>query len=101
MRRIISTHASAFGITGVEYEGCYFITFKMSRGDGAELISALADEVRMQGISAEALVGGGEIPVFEKYDDYIPADLLRHAYAVDKLNTDEATERILELEAEI
>ena len=101
MRRIISTHASAFGITGVEYEGCYFITFKMSRGDGAELISALADEARTNGISAETLVGGGEIPVLEKYDDYIPADLLRHAYAVDKLNTDEAAARLTELEREL
>ncbi len=100
MRRIIASHASAFGITGVEYEGCYFITFKMSRGNDYDLISALADEVRTRGICAEALVGNGEAPVFEKYDDYVPADLLRHAYATDKLNTEEAANRILELEAE-
>ena len=100
MRKIIAAHASAFGITGVEYEGCYFITFKMSRGNDYELISRLADEVRERGINAEALVSGSEIPVFEKYDDYVPSDLLRHAYATDKLNTEEAAERILELEAE-
>ena len=100
MRKVIAAHASAFGITGVEYEGCYFITFKMSRGNDYDLISHLADEVRERGINAEALVSGSEIPVFEKYDDYVPSDLLRHAYATDKLNTAEAAERILELEAE-
>ena len=100
MRKVIAAHASAFGITGVEYEGCYFITFKMSRGNDYDLISHLADEVRERGLNAEALVSGGEIPVFEKYDDYVPSDLLRHAYATDKLNTEEAAERILELEAE-
>ena len=100
MRKVIARHASAFGITGIEYEGCYFITFKMSRGNDLDLISAMADEVRSRGLDAEALVSGGEIPVFEKYDDYVPADLLRHAYAADKLNTDEAAKRILALERE-
>ena len=100
MRKIIASRGSAFGITGVEFEGCYFITFKMSRGSDYELISALAEEVRAYGISADSLVSGGEIPVFEKYDDYVPADLLRHAYAVDKLDAKEAQKRILEIESE-
>ena len=100
VRKMIARHASAFGITGIEYEGCYFITFKMSRGSDLDLISLMADEVKHRGIDAEALVSGSEIPVFEKYDDYVPADLLRHAYATDKLNTDEAAARILELERE-
>ena len=100
VRKVIKQNAAPFGITGVEYEGCYFITFKMSRGSGEELISHLAERVRCEGLDAERLVGGSEIPVFEKYDDYVPADLLRHAYAVDKLNTAEAQERILEIETE-
>ena len=100
VRKVIARHASVFGITGIEYEGCYFITFKMSRGSDYDLIAAMADEVRSCAIDAEALVSGGEIPVFEKYDDYVPSDLLRHAYATDKLNTDEAEKRILELERE-
>ena len=100
MRKTLARHASAFGITGLEYEGCYFITFKMSHGSAEELISALADEVHERGIDPEALVGSGEIPVFEKYDDYVPAELLRHAYATDKLNVTEAEARILEIETE-
>ena len=36
----------------------------------------------------------GEIPIFEKYDAYIPHALLRHAYAEDKLRSDEAEAQI-------
>ena len=100
MRKMLIRHAAAFGITGIEYEGCSFITFKMSRGSDGELISSMADEVRTHGIDAEALVAGGDVPVFEKYDDYVPSDLLRRAYAIDKLNVDEVANRLLEIERE-
>ncbi|MBE6602428.1 MAG: DEAD/DEAH box helicase [Ruminococcaceae bacterium] len=100
MRKIIASKSQSFGITGVEYEGCYYITFKMSRGNDYELISTLAEEARTDRISAHALVSGGEVPVFEKYDDYVPADLLRHAYAVDKIDAESAKRRILEIEEE-
>ena len=99
VRRLIQAQAKRFGITGVEYEGCYFISFKMSGGSDADLISALAEQAQ-EGIDTGALVGSAEIPVFEKYDDDIPADLLRHAYAVDKLNGVEAGKRILEISDE-
>ncbi|MBQ2735690.1 MAG: DEAD/DEAH box helicase [Clostridia bacterium] len=100
MRRLIARQGAKFGITGVEYEGCYFITFKMQKGNDYELIAHLAEELRMRGLDPEELVSSGEAPVFEKYDDYIPADLLRHAYAVDKLNPAEVTRRITEIEEE-
>ena len=100
MRRLIARQGNAFGITGVEYEGCYFITFKMAKGNDYELISRLAEELRIHGLDAESLVSSGEVPVFEKYDDYIPADLLRHAYAVDKLAPAEVVKRIEEIEEE-
>ena len=96
VRRLIQSRSGQFGITGVEYEGCYFIAFKMSKGNDFELMQSLADEARA-GIDPERLVSSGEVPLFEKYDDYIPADLLRHAFAVDKLNAAEAGKRILEI----
>jgi len=100
IRKLIAKHAAAFGISGIEYEGCYFITFKMSRGNDYELISTLAEEIRRCGTDPKTLVGIGEAPVFEKYDDYVPSELLRCAYATDKLNAEEADRRILEIEAE-
>lgn len=96
VRRLIQSRSGQFGITGVEYEGCYFIAFKMSKGNDFELMQSLADEARA-GIDPERLVSSGEVPLFEKYDDYIPADLLRHSFAVDKLNAGEAGRRILEI----
>ncbi len=99
LRKLIKAEKKKFDITGLEYEGCYFIQFKMSRGNDFELISELAKKAE-QGINAEDLISSGEVPVFEKYDDYIPADLLRHAYAVDKLNPAEAGKRILEMRDE-
>lgn len=99
VRRMIRSMSAKFGITGVEYEGCYYIKFKMSKGTEQTLLDALADEAR-RGIDPERLVSSGETPLFEKYDDFIPADLLRHAFAVDKLNAAEAGKRILQIAKE-
>ncbi len=96
LRRMIRARSGPLGITNIEYEGCYFIKFKMSKGNDADLIQSLAEEAK-HGIDAERLVSSGETPLFEKYDDYIPADLLRHAFAVDKLNPDETGKRILDI----
>ena len=95
-RRLIQSESKRFGINGVEYEGCYFIRFQMSKGSDYELMQALASRAEA-GIDANSLVGSGEIPVFEKYDNYVPADLLRFAYATDKLNPIEAGERMKEI----
>lgn len=96
VRRLVQSRSGSFGITGVEYEGCYFIRFKMTKGNDFELMQSLAKQAK-SGIDPEALVSSGETPLFEKYDDYIPTDLLRHAFAVDKLNAAEAGKRILEI----
>ncbi len=100
VRKLIARVSRQFGITGVEYEGCYFITFKMAHGNDYELISSLCEEIRRRGLDGEELVGQGEVPVFEKYDDEIPPELLRRAYAIDKLNVEEAAKRMLEIEEE-
>lgn len=99
LRKLIQSRKKQFDITGVEYEGCYFIRFKMSKGNEFELMETLAREAE-QGIDAQGLVAGGEVPIFEKYDEYIPAELLRKAYATDKLNPEEAGRRILQIRSE-
>jgi hypothetical protein len=42
-------------------------------------------------------VQSGETPLFEKYDEHIPGDLLRKAYAADRLRADEAEVKIREI----
>ena len=94
LRKYIKKNATENKISGIEFEGCYYISFKMEKSSGVEFISRLLDGVEREGIICERLVDGGEIPVFEKYDHYIPHDLLRKAYATDKLRADEAEEQI-------
>ena len=100
VRRMLGQMSGRFRLSGIEYEGCYFITFKMQAGNDYELISALAKAAEEGELTGERLVSGNEAPVFEKYDDYIPPSLLRHAYATDKLDVSEAMQRIFEIEEE-
>ena len=94
LRKYIKKNATANNISGIEFEGCYYITFKMEKTSEIDFIARLLDQVEREGINCDALVEGGEIPVFEKYDNYVPHDLLRKAYAADKLRADEAEAQI-------
>lgn len=99
-RKYLKRHARELGISSIEFEGCNYMTFKLETLDASEWLKKLADKVRREGIDCMALMESGEVPVFEKYDDYIPAELLRRAYAVDRLRSDEVTERIFAWEKE-
>ncbi|MBR4031900.1 MAG: DEAD/DEAH box helicase [Clostridia bacterium] len=94
LRKYIKKNAAANGISSIEFEGCYYITFKMEKTSDIDFIAKLLDGVERDGINCDALVENGEIPIFEKYDNYIPHDLLRKAYAADKLRADEAENQI-------
>ncbi|MBQ8140927.1 MAG: DEAD/DEAH box helicase [Clostridia bacterium] len=100
LRKFIALNAHRFGISGIEFEGCYYMTFRMEKGSGEELAAFMAEYVSRYGIKAEELVNGRELPVFEKYDRYIPGELLRFAYSADKLNTEEAEKRIFDIYGE-
>ncbi len=97
LRKFIAKNAEKYRISNIEFEGCYYITFRMEGGSDRELISGLAREIEEKGIVCPSLVGPTEAPIFEKYDPYIPAELLRRAYAADKLRSDEAEKRIKEI----
>ena len=94
LRKALGRISSELGISGIDYEGCYYIKFRMERGTQRELIARLASEFDAVGDNVRLLVGGSELPIFEKYDRYIPAELLRSSYAVDKLNVTEAKGRV-------
>lgn len=98
LRRFLAKHAKELGISGIEFEGCYYILFRME-GDGKDFCRILA-RLAAGGIDCNALVAPGELPVFDKYDAYVPGELLRAAYAADHLRGDEAEARIAALESE-
>ena len=88
LRRFLAAHARELGISGIEFEGCCYITFRME-GDRDDFLYALAP-LLSRGIDCNDLVGASEMPIFDKYDPFIPGDLLRRAYAADRLFADEA-----------
>lgn len=100
LRKFLAKHAGAFKISHIEFEGCYYLTFRMERGNDYDLVSYLAGRAETDGIDRYALVENGELPLFEKYDEYVPAALLRKAYATDRLRSDEAEKRLKQMLAE-
>ena len=95
LRRYLTMHAHELGISGIEFEGCYYITFRLE-GDREQFLASLA-VLAAEGICCEELVAPSEHPVFDKYDPFLPGELLRRAYARDRLRADEAEARIAEL----
>ena len=73
--------------------------FKMEQGNGESLIRALLHTVQTEGIPLQQLAQQSEIPMFDKYDPYIPTDLLRRAYAADRLRADEVAKRLEQMTA--
>ncbi|MBO5701863.1 MAG: DEAD/DEAH box helicase [Clostridia bacterium] len=96
-RKFLASHAFEYRISGIEHEAGAYITFKMERGNDYALAQGLASAVEREGISPMSLIGQAENPVFDKYDEYIPNSLLQKAYAADKLDPNEAAERIIEI----
>jgi ATP-dependent Lhr-like helicase len=96
---MISAIAPELSISAIESSGSNYITFRMENGNAALLASKLADRFASLS-SAEFLVSSKELPIFEKYDEYIPAELLRHAFAIDKLDLNEANMRIKQIKGE-
>ena len=95
LRRFLVAHARELGLSGLEFEGCYYMTFRLD-GTREEFLAALARVARTP-IDCDALVSPAEQPLFDKFDPFIPGELLRRAYARDRLRADEAEARIGEL----
>ena len=100
LRKFIARNASLCKVSNLEFEGCYYMTFRMERGNDYDLLSHLSGIAETDGIDCEALVQSGEVPIFEKYDEHVPAELLRKAYAADRLRADEAEARLAEMLSE-
>lgn len=86
LRKLLHSLKDRFKLSAIDYERCYYITFRMERGTPDELYSALCERVAM--LDSEELIelsAAGENPIFDKYDEYIPSELLRQAYAADRL----------------
>ena len=99
MRRFLQKYAAELDLSDIGSVGCCYITFK-AKGDGMTLPERIRGILIRDGLSTESLVSDGECPVFDKYDDFIPPELLREAYAEDRLDAAEVIERFAGKETE-
>ncbi len=101
VRRILKKYADELGIFDIQSEWCWYITFK-ARGDNGEALEEhVRDILRRDGIDPTALVFSGECPVYDKYDEFLPPELLRAAFAEDRLCPREVYLRFLGEESPI
>ena len=82
-------------MSNLESEGCCYLTFRLAYDKKDAFLETLCRMLAEQGIEPESLVGKSEAPIFDKYDDCIPTELLREGYAIDRLSPDEVLEVFL------
>ena len=95
--RYLKINASKLGISNISYDRCHYICFRQDVGNEESFIQTIKNNVQHIGISCENLLFSGETPIIDKYDIYIPSDLLRKAYAKDRLSGEDAENRIAKL----
>ena len=89
LKRFLQKYASELGISDIQSEGCCYITFKAKQDAGNNFLFTVRSILERDGIDTFSLVNEGECPVFDKFDEYIPPEILRDAYAIDRLRADE------------
>ena len=85
VRKLVAAMKDRFKISAVDYSRCYYITFRMEGGSREEFLAELGKRLFAERPSLYSLASSGENPVFDKFDHLIPAELLRKAYAEDRL----------------
>ena len=85
--------ADRLGLRGMDSSRPYYIQFTM-KVSPEEFFEVLADEARKEFDPME-LVYSGEVPVFEKYDEFLPEVLVKKGFAYGILGISEMKERIL------
>ena len=86
------------GLSGLDSCRPYFIQFKMKASKEA-FFAILAEEAKKEFDPME-LVYPGEVPIFEKYDEYLPPELVRKGFAYGILDIEGMKRRIKEWSSE-
>ena len=93
LERLIRIHAAAdIGLTNFETSRPWFIVLRM-KASAPEFFRALADAAdRVQ--DPMCYLYPDEVPLFEKYDEALPAELVRKGFACGVLGIDEMRARV-------
>ncbi len=84
--------AKELGITALDSSRPYFIQFKM-KADEEEFFRTLKELEKLP-LDPMDLVYRGEVPVFEKYDEFLPEELVKKGFAYGILGIEEMKMRI-------
>ena len=88
--------AKSLGIKGFDPTRPYYMQFRMSAGPG-EFFRTLIDEANKP-FDPIDLLGPTEVPVFEKYDNLLPDELVRKGFAEGVLDIEGMRRRVNEWE---
>ena len=86
--------AERLGLKSLDPSRPYFMQFTMKAGE-KQFFEILADEAEKP-LDPLELVYPDEVPVFEKYDEYVPPELVKKGFAYGVLGTDEMLARVKE-----
>lgn len=82
------------GLKGMNSSRPYYIQFTM-KVSPEEFFRILAEEAEIE-FDPLDLVYAGEVPLFEKYDEFLPAELVKKGFAYGILGIDEMKNRVRE-----
>lgn len=88
--------ADRLGLRGLDSARPFFIQFTM-KADEATFFRVLAEEIRKP-IDPMELVYPKELPLFDKYDEYLPEELVKKGFALGVLDVDGLREKVLRWE---
>lgn len=84
--------ASSLGLSALDSTRPYFIQFKMKAS--ADAFFEVLAEMAAQPLDPMELIFKKEVPVFEKYDEFLPDELVKRGFAYGILGIDEMKMRI-------
>ena len=84
--------ASLLGLRGLDSSRPYYMQFTMQAGE-EEFYRIVSEEAAKDFDSLE-LVYPKEVPVFEKYDEYVPEELVRKGFALGVLDVESMKKRV-------
>ena len=84
--------AGALGLKGLDAARPYFLQFKMKAGP-EEFFDVLAEQAELP-LDPMELVYPGEVPYFDKYDPYVPEELICKGFAYGVLDVEGMLERV-------
>ncbi|MEE1273967.1 MAG: DEAD/DEAH box helicase [Olegusella sp.] len=76
--------AAQLGLKGLDSSRPYFLQFRM-QADAQRFVDVLAEQATLP-LDPMELVYPGEVPVFDKYDEYVPDELVRKGFAYGVLD---------------